>query len=270
MGRAGRAAFAALVLASAIVPTRGWAQGPRPIEEVVAAPPKVDSTGWKRTVEAAANLLLGAEPQTVVSGRARVARADSVSELGLDLRYTYGAATRDDERVVTQRSWLSTFTLDGFPFSRHSPFLLALAESSLERRIALRASAGLGHKVTFVRTDDAKVSFSLAMIAERTRTLARTEADSIETVRLARWSARLRAAQTIGSRGSLNLESYYRPALTEVGQFTMTNSASVGYKMTSAVQVKVSYRDDYDTEAQARGAESGYEGQLLFGVQADF
>lgn len=270
MSWVGRAAWAALVLMAGVVPVQAWAQGPRPIEEVVMAPPKVDSTGWKRTVEAAANLLLGAERQTVMSGRARVARADSMSELGLDVRYTYGAATRDDAQVVTQRSWLGTFTLDGFPLTRHSPFLLALAESSLERRIGLRTSAGLGHKVTFVRTDAAKVSMSLAVITERTRTLARTDADSVETIRLARWSARLRASQAIGSRGSFNLESYYRPALTGSGQFTMTNSASMGYKMTSAVQVKVSYRDDYDTEARLRGAESGYEGQLLFGIQADF
>ena len=66
------------------------------------------------------------------------------------MRFTYGAATDDGERYVSQRSWMGSLNLDLWPHAGQSPFLLGTLESSLERRIDLRASGGFGHKLTFV------------------------------------------------------------------------------------------------------------------------
>lgn len=259
---------AALVLVVASASTAA-AQAPdvKPLEAVVAGPP-ASASGWKRSVELAANLFLGAETQAVLTSRGQVTHADSSFELGLDARYTYGSTTREGERALTQRSWLTTFSLDGWPLARHSPFALALAESSFERRIRFRVSAGLGHNLTFARNERGQGSFSLALIGERT-----TAPDSLNvptTERLVRWSARLRLRYRIGARGESVVESYFRPTVEAFGRFTSSNTASLGYRMTRAVQAKVSYLDNYDSEAELRGAASGYEGQLMLGVQADF
>lgn len=261
---------AALVLAASLpAASTAAAQAPdvKPLEAVVAGPPS-SASGWKRSVELAANLFLGAETQTVLTSRGQVAHADSSFELGLDARYTYGSTTREGERALTQRSWLTTFSLDGWPLARHSPFALALAESSFERRIRFRVSAGLGHKLTFARSEHGQGSLSLALIGERTT--APDSLDVLATERLVRWSARLRFRHRIGDRGESVLESFFRPTVKAFDHFTSSNTVSLGYRMTRAVLAKVSYLDNYDSEAKLRGAASGYEGQLMLGVQADF
>ena len=40
--------------------------------------------------------------------------------------------------------------------------------------------------------------------------------------------------------------------------------------MTELVNLKVTYLDNYDSEARGRGAKSNYDGQLVLGIAAEF
>jgi hypothetical protein len=232
------------------------------------AVPGARKSAWKRGLELAGSLFVGNKPQTVLTTRGRASHRDSTFELSLDARFTYGESYRDSTTEVSQRNWLGNVTLDLWPHAGHSPFLLTTIESSFERRIDLRINGGVGHKMTFVNTPEALANLSLAMLGEHSRLPDKEGA--VITEELTRLSARLRLRRRVGGRTELSHESFFRPELHSLTRYTFSNSTSAGYKMNDMVALKVSYLDNYDSEARGRGAESNYDGQLVVGVQADF
>ena len=57
--------------------------------------------------------------QRLAALRSTVARADSVIEGKVDLRFAYAdQTTEDDDRGVTKRAWLASGTVDYLPFGR--------------------------------------------------------------------------------------------------------------------------------------------------------
>ena len=223
---------------------------------------------WKRQFDVAGSLFVGNRPQTVLTTRARVSHADSTYELGGDIRFLYGEVSEDGDREVSQRGWLGTANLDFWPHARHSPFFLGTAETSLERRIDLRLSGGVGHKYTFVDREGAAASLSVALLAERSR-LPDAEL-GVRVVELARFSTRLRVSRQVGSRAALALESFYRPEAARFAAYTLSNTASVGYEVNDLLNLKLTWQDAYDSQARERGARSNYDGQLVVGLAAEF
>jgi hypothetical protein len=257
------AALAATTLTIALaLPADALAQ---PAEEPPA--PAMESP-WKTTLELAGSLFIGNEPQSVLTTRARTSHADSTFELGGDVRFVYGEGSAEGAREVSQRLWFASVNLDLWPFASHSPFLLGTVESSLARRVELRVSAGVGHKMTFVDSERALANLSIALLAERSR-LPTTEGTTL-TESLARLSARVRLRRKIGTRAELGYETYFRPELESLTRYTFTNSSSATYAMTERLDLKLTYLDNYDSEARARGARSNYDGQVVVGVAADF
>ena len=233
-----------------------------------APPAAAGRSPWKSSIELAGSLFIGNEPQSVLTTRGRTSHADSTYELGADVRFVYGAASLEGARAVSQRLWFGSVNLDLWPYAAHSPFLLGTVESSLARRVDLRVSAGVGHKMTFVDSDRALANFSIALLGERSR--LPTAAGGQLTESLARLSTRLRLRRKVGSRAELGYESYFRPELESLTRYTFTNSGSATYAMTERLDLKLTYLDNYDSEARARGARSNYDGQVVVGVAADF
>ena len=167
---------------------------------VVTIPARADAQilGWKTEAEASASLFFGNTEQRLAALRSTVARADSVIEGKVDLRFAYAdQTTEDDDRGVTKRAWLASGTVDYLPFARVSPFIIGNVESSLEQRIALRYSGGAGAKYTFIQNERGEASFSLAMLGERTRVAAGAPAPSpAATARPRRPPARSRARRS--------------------------------------------------------------------------
>ena len=231
-----------------------------------STPPK--KSKWKRTVELAGSLFIGNKPQTVLTTRGTASHRDSTFELSTDLRFTYGESNRDGVREVSQRLWYGSASLDVWPHAGHSPFLLGTVESSFERRIDMRISGGVGHKMTFVSNDRALANLSIAMLGEHSRLPG---ADGVPVrEELARLSLRLRMRRKMSERAEISHETFYRPEYADMTSFTFSNSVSAGYRMNDQVALKVSYLDNYDSESRSRGALSNYDGQLVVGVQANF
>jgi hypothetical protein len=246
--------YVAVILAIiACVPSRGAAQ---------------QNPGWDIESELSGSIFFGNTRQTLVTTRATVGHADSSYLLSSTARFTYGEATNDEEATfVSRRSWSGSMNLDYMPYDLLSPFVLTTVESSLEARIDLRMSGGAGAKLSLVRQETRKLDFSLAVLGERTF-LPTPLGDTTQT--LLRWSARLRFARELGERIRLSHETSYMPVVDDAGSFTMKSSTSLAYRLASFASLNLSFLDNFDSEAERRGARSNNDGQFVVGIVANF
>ena len=221
--------------------------------------------------ELSASLFFGNVEQTLATMRTSYERADSSHALRGEVRFNYGE-TEDDEgqRHVSRRSWLGSANLDWRPYATHSQFVLATVESSLEKRIDLRYSGGLGHKVLLVGGERSRVDVSLAVLAERTLTAEEQDVAAVPDELLARWSARFRARHDFSDRVSFRSETFYRPAFGAAGRFTFSTTTSLAYRMTTFASLRITFQDNYDSEARRRGARTNNDGELVIGLLGEF
>ena len=221
--------------------------------------------------ELSASLFFGNTEQTLALMRTALERSDSSYALRSELRFNYGE-TEDDsgDRHVSRRSWLGTLNLDWRPLDAQSQFVLAMVESSLEKRIDLRYSGGVGQKVALVRGERTLVDISLALLAERTLTAETPTGVENPNELLARWSARFRARHEFSDRVSFRSETFYRPTFDAAGRFTVTTATSIGYQMARFLQLRIAFQDNYDSEARSRGARTNNDGELVIGLLSEF
>ncbi len=227
-----------------------------------------EESPWSLEGELGGSIFFGNTDQTTITTRAATSRADSTLEFGAEASFIYGEATGDDGNAfVAKRSWNVSSSLDYRPYGRLSPFVFGTGQSSFERRIDLRYNVGGGAKWTFLRSERDRLDLSLAALAEQT--FVRDDDGGPETK--ARWSARLRARRVL-SDGRLTLQTtnFYRPVIDEFGNFVFESESSLAFNVNSAVTLKVSFLDTYDSEAEARGAETNNDGQILFSVLSSF
>jgi hypothetical protein len=244
---------------------------------VVAGPlsgqaPAAAPRRWSGGVQANGTLLFGNAEQRVVGGRATLSRADSTIEVDGSLQTLYGDATAEDgPREVTKRLWLASLSADWRPHALLSPFLIAGYESSLEKRIATRASVGAGAKRTFVRSARSEASLSVALLDERT--VARLDAEATaagdpRVVRVTRWSARARMQHGLDRRLRLTHVTFYRPRVRTASDFVVQSTSEARYTMTRSLNASLSLLVNHDSEATRRGARVATDGQVLFGLGA--
>lgn len=230
-----------------------------------------EGTAWEVQAELGAAVFFGNTSQTTFTTRVGAESADSVRELDLDGRFSYGQAT-DEEGVtsVNKRTWTLASSIDYGPYNRWSPFLFAELERSFERRIDLRYNLGAGGKYTLQRSDRGNVDLSAALLAERTHP-ADGLAEDFDDSLLARWSIRARARRS-WEEGRLAFESEnsWRPRFEEFGNFTFTSTSSVAFDLNETVSLKLTFVDSYDSEAQERGARTNNDGQLFLTLLSSF
>ncbi|HET7584344.1 MAG TPA: DUF481 domain-containing protein [Gemmatimonadaceae bacterium] len=248
-------------IVAAAVALSAWSRA-----SLAQAPAPAADSGWSAQLSLNGSLFFGNTKQTTVATGMGLAHADSTIELNAAGRFAYGEADLQDEgTTVTKRSWLGSLSADYHPLAVVSPFVLATVESSFEKRVDLRVSAGMGAKYTFLKDDGTKLDASVTLLAERT-----TFPDSALASTLARWSARFRASHTLNDRVSMSHETFYRPELDAIGRFTLTSTTSIAFQLVSALHLDVSFVDNYDSEATSRGARTNNDGQLVAGVLATF
>ena len=240
---------------------------------LVAAPTMLVAQEDPRRIEAelSASLFFGNVSQTLATMRSAFEHRDSSYAMRVEGRFNYGETEDDSGRSsVSRRSWIGTFNLDWRPFAAQSQFILASVESSLEKRIDLRFSGGAGHKVALVRGERSTVDLSVALLAERTLTATSVSGEPNPDELIARWSARLRATHELTDRMDFRSETFYRPAFDAFGEFTFSTSTSIGFRAASFLQLRLTFQDNYDSEARARGARTNNEGEVVIGLASEF
>ena len=224
---------------------------------------------WSGSAQINGSLYFGNNDQIILGGRTSFGRADSTLETRTDLQALYGAASVGDEpRQVTKRLWLGSFTADYRPFAPTSPFVFASIESSLEKRIEVRYSGGIGAKQTFVRTERTESSLSVALLGERT--VPRDTTVTLPTRTLARWSLRARARHAFDDRLRFSHVTFWQPSTGRVSNFLVRSTTELEYRLNRLVGLTLSFQDSYDSEARVRGAREYNDGQFLVGATASW
>lgn len=223
---------------------------------------------WEFEGEVGGALFFGNTSQTTFTTRLATELADSVREFSVDGRFFYGHARTDEGRsFVNKRSWKVATSYTHEPSDRFSAFLSSDVEGSLERRIDRRYDLGLGAKMRLQRFDRGRTDLSVTLLAERTEVRGSEEDDEL----LARWSARLRLRRSLADeRLSFDSETQYRPEFDRPGDFTLSSTSSLGFEVNRIVTLKLTFVDNYDSEARTRGADSNNDGQILFSVLSSF
>ena len=225
-------------------------------------------TGWNSTVEANGNVLFGATSQTLTSLDGDFAHSGPGFSADLGIKFRYGES-EDEQQVkfVSSRSWAATMSVDIRPQARVSPFAFGSAGASLEKRIDHRESGGVGAKWTFAQTNTGKASVSLAVLGERTLPLSDTLTHATS---LARWSWRVKLNQRVDDRISFTHVTFYQPAIDALSRYIFTSTSVGSYAINTGVALTLTFTDNYDSDARARGARANNDGSLLFGVRATF
>lgn len=226
--------------------------------------------GWNGSAEANASLFFGNTDQWVVAGATRGSYSDSTIEVRGELRADYAETSVDSGgSTVSRRAWLASTGVDFAPFSKVSPFLLGSAESSLQARIHRRYSGGFGGKLTYIQTDDTKLSTSLALLWERTEVMDGNSNPNLAGSRL-RWSFRLKGSRKLDDRIHFSHETFYQPSVRDMQHFTITSTSTLTFDLNKTLGFTSSLHDSYDSEARRRGARSNNDGQFLVGLRARY
>lgn len=227
---------------------------------------------WEGAVDASGSVLFGNASDHLVSAQLQVARADSTLEVRTDARFTYAASRVDrGERRVTGRTALVSLGVDYHPLHRYSPFWFGSVESSLQQQIARRVATGAGAKLTFHHRDADEASLSLALLGEQTRARRRGAGGEVRgpTWRT-RWSLRARTRKQLTTMLRATHVTLYQPAVDRIDRYTIVSTSTLAAALTSTVALTATFHDTYDSEARSRGAVSNNDGQMLFGVRAEF
>ena len=209
-------------------------------------------------------VFFGNTSQSTITARVAAERVDSRRELAVDGLFSYGEATDTaGNDFVNKRLWAVGLSFTHAPLAAWSPFVFGRLESSYEKRIDLRYNLETGIRHTLVRDARSQIDVSLALLAERTSSTAGVTEPEL----LARWSVRLRARrELLEDRVSVGSETFCRPSLGGPGEFTLATTNTVAVQLNDRVSLRLTFLDNYDSEASGRGARSNNDGQLLFGV----
>ncbi|MEP6765801.1 MAG: DUF481 domain-containing protein, partial [Gemmatimonadaceae bacterium] len=163
------------------------------------------------------------------------------------------------------------------PHERLSPFALVSAESNYQQRYASRVAAGAGAKLTIWRPDSViggfvqDASVSLAALGEDTRALRGASLPAgAGTGQRARWSLRLRYRKRINESIRFSHLTLYQPTINHVNQYTLESVTELAVPLRTKFQFTVAHRERLDSQAKARGAASIQDGQVVFGIRANF
>jgi hypothetical protein len=258
----GPAGSAALIAALLLVgPGGAVAQATDP-----DAPPPVD---WTLETEVGASVFFGSKDQTTVATELGVIRDSERFELGTDADFLYGEATDDQGgNFVNKRSWRVGANLDYRGFSWVNPYVFGSADSSLEKKIHRRYKAGGGAKLTAVESDVSRFDFAVALLIEQTAGRDGTDGASEWA---GRWTSQAKYRRSFSDdRAVFQANIDYSPRFKRVDDYTVEAESSVAFRLSEVVSLKLSFRDNFDSRAKARGAVSNNDGRVLFSVLAAF
>lgn len=231
---------------------------------LLARPLAGQETTWDAEGEIGASLFFGNSEQILLTSRAAIAHADSAFALSTDVNFAYGEVTRDGGTAVSKRSWQVGLSANLHPFALASPFLQLSAESSLEKRVHGRYNGGVGAKLALLQRAGSTLNVRVALLAER---LTPREPAVDGTQIFGRWSASARGKYAFADgRLTLSTDLAYRPEFGGAGSFTFESTTGLAYQISRVVSLKLTFVDNYDSEARNRGARSNNDGYVFFGV----
>lgn len=238
---------------------------------IVAAALPAQGPTRKIEGEVAGSYFFGNTRQTVARTRAQYERSDSGFAVRTTARFSYGELTQEAVgTTVNKRSWEAGASYDFHPYADFTPFLRALMEASLENRIQRRISAGVGSRYNIIRTTATDLIFSVGAAGEQTEPLVPAGAPAQEARTLARGSSEIRLRREFSPTVGFTMDARYQPALTEPADYTIAWVNTLKVRLARFAALTVTFRDNYDNQAVARGARVNHDGEVLVGLLTSF
>jgi Protein of unknown function, DUF481 len=240
----------------------------------VTAGLRAQGPAWERTVDVSGNYLYGNNERLIVSARTGVAINDTLIGARLDARYLIGVGSTDGVRRMDRRSWSISGSVDRRPEDRHSQFVLASVEASLELRVSNRVNAGAGYKYVIDCDTAYQLDASAALVGEwsqlQRETTAPGAAVDLARSKLLRLSNRIRYRNQFTEKVNFDHVTWFRPRIDDWADLLGSSQTSLGYLLSTHASLRLSLQNDYDSRSRARGARSNHNGQILMGVAAKF
>lgn len=240
---------------------------------VASHPLVAQESRLERTVDIAGNYLYGNNDQLILSARAGISARDTLYGFRVESRYLIGVSGTSAGRRMDRRSWLFTGSLDRRPEDRHSQFILASVEQSLELRINSRVNAGAGYKYVIDCDTTYQLDASAAVVGEWSSlppTTVLGAGAGVQRSQLLRLSNRLRFRNQFTDKMNFDHVTLIRPQIDDWSNFLGSSQTSIGYLLSSRTSLRLSFQNDYDSQSRSRGARSNHNGQMLVGVAAKF
>ena len=225
---------------------------------------------WEAKGELGASAFFGNTSQFAVTTALSGEADTGLLSLSGRAAFAYGeSANTQGETVMNKRAWEITSDVDFEAGSAFKGFLLGKIESAYEKKIDLRYNMGAGGKYER-ELQGMETEFSFALLAEKTIPLEE-ELFLIERKMVGKWSAGFAFAKELRD-GRLTIESdiSMEPELKRFSNLTLSSRQSVSLQLSQSIAIQFSFVDSYDSGAQARGARSNNDGQVLFSLVSTF
>jgi hypothetical protein len=117
-------------------------------------------------------------------------------------------------------------------------------------------------------TEVSRLDFAAALAVEQTIGSQDTNGDSEW---LGRWTGQIRYRRDFSDdRAVFQANVDYNPQFQKLENYTVKAESSLAFRLSEIVSLKVSVRDNFDSQAKQRGAVSNNDGRVLFSVLAAF
>lgn len=217
--------------------------------------------------ELSGSIFFGNTSQTLASTRVQFERRDSTFGFRLGGRFHYGESTPEPGGTfVSKRAWELDGRMEFLPHGDFAPFVRANVNASLENRIALRSSIGVGSLYRVVQTGGTDVVLSVGAAGENTRPIG----DTLSSTTLVRGNTTVRLRRDFSSTVSLTTETSYQPAFRPTSDYTIVSVTALRTRLSSFAALTLTFRDNYDSRAVLRGARVSNDGELLVGLLTSF
>lgn len=216
---------------------------PAAAQEPASPAPEPRPDKWKAALDVGFTGSIGNTRLAVLTTAVRVKHLQTqIMELDWVASYRYG----ESDGEVVQRNASTTLTMDVSPRAKWSPFAFATIERDPFRRLDLRSNTGSGLKYTFYRTERGAASMSVAgLYSHESFTNDRPERKD------ARWSARFKIDQRLGSLLRIENTTFYKPVWNRSGDFNIQLQSRLSTRVTQRVAITFTHEYLHDSTPPA-------------------
>jgi hypothetical protein len=195
---------------------------------------------WTSSIDIGAALYSGNVDKQDLRGILSFVRSDELLELALDVK---SILSKVDNQMKNKEYSLSS-KVDYLPQKKISPFILLNAYQDIPKGYKYRFGGYLGGKWIMSKSDKSNYSISAAYLFETQKTPKDGE-NSGSSKSESKLSFRFKIKQAISQFATLNLISFYTPAIKKFNDYRIDLEASLSSKLTSKILMKFGYTFNY-------------------------
>ncbi len=214
---------------------------------------------WGGSLAAEAIVQTGNVETQFFTLRGDVSTLDSVVEVGFHGEFAYG----EQDAIKNQQLLLGATTVDFWPETVLSPFVLGTAETNFQRQIDLRWQTGGGLKWLFWHDTTNEVSLSAAALFDATEY---EPTANLDPVRTGRGSFRLKGRHILlNTYLVITHTTFFQPSLSSSEDFRWNTLVTFDVPLSSVVSLRTSISNTFENIVPPD--KKKHDAKLLFGLK---